>query len=60
MSTSQPSYDPQWATPPRGFGCACHVQGPGIARVTVSGELDNASAPQLVHALPEAAGGRWR
>lgn len=58
MSTSQPSYDPQWANPPPGFGCACDVQGPGIARVAVSGELDVASAPQLVDALSEAAGGR--
>ena len=57
MSSTQPSYDCQWANAPPGFSCACNVQGPGIARVIVSGELDMASAPRLDDALSEAARG---
>lgn len=57
MSSTQPSYDSQWANRPAGFSCACSVQAPGIARVTVSGELDMASAPELDDVLAEAARG---
>ena len=57
MSSTQPSYEPESGSPHPGFSCACHVRGPGIAGVTVSGELDLASAPQLDDALAEAGRG---
>jgi anti-sigma B factor antagonist len=58
MSSTQPSYDPQWAAGPPGLSCALCAEGPGVARVNLSGELDLATAPQLQHALTEAAAGR--
>jgi anti-anti-sigma factor len=57
MSSSEPSYRPQWAVAPLGLACASYAQGPGFARVALSGELDISSAPQLREELVEAAGG---
>jgi anti-sigma B factor antagonist len=53
MSSTQPSYEPEWADPPLAFSCASCADGPGFTRVTLSGELDLAAAPQLADALAE-------
>jgi hypothetical protein len=58
MSLDQPSYDSRSAYPPYGFSCLPYVDGPGVTRVRLSGELDIATAPQLDDALSEAARGR--
>jgi anti-sigma B factor antagonist len=57
MSSTQPSYDPQWAAGPPGLNCASYPDGPGFTRVRLSGELDLATAPQLAGALAEVPDG---
>ena len=57
MSSTQPSYDPQRADRPQDFSCASCVDGPGFTRVTLGGELDLATAPELAQALTEAPDG---
>ena len=34
MSSSQPSYEYQWADPPPGLSCVSYAEGSGVARVT--------------------------
>ena len=51
---SDASYPPD---PHPGFGCTVHPQGPGVTRVTLSGELDMLSAPDLDDTLADAARG---
>jgi anti-anti-sigma factor len=41
----------------QGLGCASYAQGPGFARVVLSGELDIASAPHFLDELVDAAAG---
>jgi anti-sigma B factor antagonist len=53
MWSTQPSYDFGWADPPPRFSCASYPEGTGVVRVTLTGELDIATAPQLAHALGE-------
>lgn len=58
MSAIQPSYafDPP-ADPAPCFSWTAHPEGPGVTRVTLSGELDLVSAPCLGNTLAEAARG---
>ena len=55
MSSAQPSSDPECADQPPGFSCVSCAEGTGVVRVTLTGELDVATAPQLGHALEEIA-----
>ena len=57
MSLTQPSPDSLWSHPAIGFACAWSAEGPGVTRLTPSGELDIATAPHLADALSEAARG---
>ena len=57
MSLNQRSHDFRWSDPSSGFACTWYAEGPGVTRVTPSGELDIATAPQLADALSEAARG---
>ena len=57
MSSTQPSYGPQWTDPSPDFSCASCADGPGFTRVTLCGELDLATAPQLADALANAPDG---
>jgi hypothetical protein len=53
MPTTQAAYDPEWPDRSPGFSCASYSAGAGVVRVTPTGELDIATAPQLAHALGE-------
>lgn len=55
MTLNQTSPDSRLSGPPPGFTCVTRTEGPGVNRVTLSGELDMASAPQLADALSEAS-----
>lgn len=57
MSLNQPPPDSRWSDPASGFACPWYAEGPGVTRVTPSGELDIVTAPQLAEALSEAARG---
>jgi hypothetical protein len=57
MSLNQPSYDSGSSVAASGFDCASCAEAPGVARVTLSGELDIATAPHLGDALSDAARG---
>ena len=53
MALNQPLRDyPEFVA---GFACVTRADSPGVRRVTLSGELDMASAPELHEALSEAA-----
>jgi anti-anti-sigma factor len=53
MSLNQHSPHSQLSSIPPGFTCVTRAEGPGVNRVTLSGELDMATAPQLADALSE-------
>lgn len=58
MASIQSSYRPEWVERGPDFSCASCAGGPGLIRVTLNGELDLATAPQLADALarvPEGA-----
>lgn len=57
MSSTQPSYDRQWTDRAQGFSCASYVEDTGVVRVTLTGELDLATVPQLADALADAPDG---
>ena len=51
MSSTQLSSVPEWVHRPPGFSCVAYAEGVGVVRVTLTGELDMGTAPQLAHAL---------
>lgn len=53
MSLNQASYTP-FADAGAGFSCVSFAPEPGVARVTLSGELDIGAAPRLREALLSA------
>jgi anti-anti-sigma factor len=55
MSFIQISRDSRLSGRPSGFACVTGVESPGVTRVTLSGELDMATAPQLEDTLFRAA-----
>lgn len=57
MPSTQPSYAFHPEDPPPGLSWTTHPQGPGVTRMTLSGELDIGSAPRLCDTLAEAARG---
>ena len=57
MASLQLSDSLGWADRGPDFSCASYAEGEGFTRVTLSGELDLATAPRLVHALTEVADG---
>ena len=57
MLSSPPSYTCQTGDPPPGLQWRAHPQGPGVTRMSLSGELDLLSAPSLGDTLAEAARG---
>ena len=57
MSSSPPSYAFHPGDPPPDFNCTARPQGPGVTRVSLSGELDMLSASCLGDALADAAHG---
>ena len=57
MPSTERSHLPQWAVAPPGLTCTSYAQGPGFARVVLSGELDIATAPHFLDELVEAACG---
>lgn len=57
MSSTQPSCEPQWEDCPPGLDCKSYADGPGFARVSLSGELDLATAPKLAEALAQVPSG---
>ena len=55
MSLPQSLSDPACADHPPGFSCVPYAEGAGVVRVTLTGELDVATAPRLADALDEVA-----